>query len=70
MKAKAEVGYSRTGNLRAYRYKSVPESVGIDGVFWDGLGNKIEVYVRERELGHRIVLNGTTIAEGAAAPAK
>lgn len=62
MKSQVEVGYSKS-DLERYQTLSLCDLTGADIKARDGLGNEIEVYVRNGRTGYRIVLNGKTIAE-------
>ena len=53
-----EVGYGKKG-LKDYKYWIMRDVVGIDVTAKDGLGNKIEVNLRED--GYRLTLNGETL---------
>ena len=59
-KARVQVGYSRSG-LGEYRTRRFDHLVGADVVFIDGLGNNIQVNIREGDIGTRIVINGKEI---------
>lgn len=61
-KATATMGYTKRTVHDGYYTKAVKGCVGIDFSAIDGLGNKIEVMVREGDIGYRVVVNGETIA--------
>jgi len=63
MKARVNVGFTKRG-MSEYRYKDFTNLTGADIVAKDGLGNSIEVNVREAGIGYRISLNGKEIANG------
>jgi len=63
MKANVSVGYSQNG-LNAYHTKDFTNLTGADIKATDGLGNVIEVNVREEDIGYRISLNGKELIKG------
>ena len=62
-KAYVSVGYTKS-TLDAYRHTDFTKLVGADIRAEDGLGNVIEVHVREGGIGYNITLNGKEIAAG------
>lgn len=64
-KAYISVGFTKS-TLDAYRTTDFTKLVGGDIKAEDGMGNIIEVNVREGGIGYRITLNGKTLATGQA----
>lgn len=63
MKARVNVGFTKRG-IEEYHDKNFTNLTGADIKAFDGLGNLIEVAVRDEGQGFRISLNGKTIASG------
>lgn len=63
MKARVSVGFTK-GSLSEYHSKDFTNLTGADIVAQDGVGNSIEVNVREAGIGYRISLNGKELASG------
>lgn len=62
-KASVQVGYSRSDPSHYHDFHQA-NLAGADILMKDGKGNTIEVNVREGDVGYRITLNGSVIAEG------
>lgn len=60
-KATVSVGFT-SSTLDNYRYWNRRRLVGADIKATDGIGNTIEVSVREGPNGYRVTLNGKTIS--------
>jgi hypothetical protein len=64
-KARVYIGYIKSGTNRGmadYKNKLWKNLEGADLTLTDGLGNKIEVFIREGDIGSRVVVNGKEIA--------
>ena len=62
-KAYVSIGYTKK-DLASYRHTDFTKLVGADIRAEDGLGNVIQVNVRDEGLGYSISLNGKTLASG------
>lgn len=64
-KAIVQIGYTKD-NLDNYKYWSRLNLAGADITAIDGLGNRIQLNIREGDVGFRLEINGETIRDVAA----
>lgn len=64
-KATVQIGYTKN-NLENYKHWSRLQLAGADITAIDGLGNRIQLNIREGDIGFRLEINGEVIRDVAA----
>ena len=62
-KATVTVGYCKKGPTDDYKYWKRKHLLGADITATDGLGNTLQLNVRQEPNGYRVELNGKVIAQ-------